>query len=70
MAITEAGRLALDKLRVSDPRQLDLDLPWNGRSPRALTKGAEIGRLRSEAATLNEADAVIDEQYRRFLHGS
>jgi len=66
--ITAAGRALLDKLRIR--QGLDSKLPWGGRSPRGLTRAALERKLRLEAAPLDEADARIDEQYRRFTHGS
>jgi len=68
MALTAAGRRWLDDQRVADPDPRQLELPWGGRSPRALTKAAQAFRLSLEAATLDE-DAMIDQQYQRFLHG-
>jgi len=72
MAMTDAGRAWLDAKRVADstdPRQLELNLPWGGRSPRVLTRAYERFTLRREALPLDE-DAATDEQYRRFLSGS
>ena len=67
MAITLRGQEILDELRME--HGLDPNLPWGGRSPRALTKAWRDATLRRLAAPLDE-DRVIDEQYRRFLHGS
>ena len=63
--MTRAGRSLLDAMRVEDPRQLEL--PWGGRSPRDLTRAARMFRFSNEATPLDEVDALIDEQYRRFL---
>jgi len=69
--MTDAGRAALDKLRQEAP---DESLPWGGRSPRVLTKAYKRFTLRDETTTVDECgdwgDALIDEQYRRFTHGS
>ena len=68
--MTAAGRRLLDAMRVADskdPRQREL--PWEGRSPRVLTKAYQRFNLRREAAPLDE-DGMIDEQYRRFQNGS
>ncbi len=68
--MTLAGRMALDELRRSG--EVDPRLPWGGRSPRALTKAHERFRLesRGDDADPDFDDAVLDEQYQRFLHGS
>ncbi len=64
--MTPEGRRALDKLRLN--QGLQHELPWGGRSPRALTKAYERFTLRQEALPLDElGDEEIDEQYRRFL---
>ncbi len=68
MALTRAGTAALDALR--QEQGLDKKLPWGGRSARVLTRAWKRFNLSPEAATLEEEDARIDEQYRRFLHGS
>ena len=68
MAITSAGRKALDALRLS--QGLDESLPWGGRSPRVLTKAHERFRLSPRDAASKAEDDEVDEQYRRFLHGS
>jgi len=68
--MTDAGRAALDKLRLEKPAE---ELPWGGRSPRVLTRAYERFILRREAAPLDEEwppDSVIEEQNRRFFHGS
>ena len=62
--MTKAGRVKLDQLRLD--QGLDEKLPWGGRSPRALTRAANDVRFRREAAPLDE-DAMLEEQYRRFL---
>ncbi len=64
--MTREGRAILDAMRLESG--LDPELPWGGRSPRALTKAYEKFTLRRDASPLDE-DAMIDEQYRRFLHG-
>ena len=61
--MTPEGRARLDELRQEAP---DNSLPWGGRSPRVLTKAYERFTLRREAAPLDE-DAMLDEQYQRFL---
>jgi len=66
MAMTAAGRKLLELARIADPRP---DEPWGGRSPRTLTKAFKRFSFSLEAATLDE-DAMIDQQYQRFLHGS
>ena len=66
-AMSRAGIAKLDELRL---KNLDADLPWGGRSPRVLTWAYKRFILRREAAPLDEEDARIDEQYRRFTHGS
>ncbi len=65
MTLTPAGRARLDELRVS--QGLDPSLPWGGRSPRVLTRAYERFTLRGETAPSGEEDALIDEQYRRFI---
>lgn len=68
--MTEAGRALLDDLRQSDPKDpRQLELPWEGRSPRSLTRGAKLGRLLRETATLDEFfdEEVVEDQHRRFL---
>ena len=64
--LTPEGRARLDELRQEAP---DNSLPWAGRSPRVLTKAYERFTLRRDASPLDE-DAVIDEQYQRFLSPS
>jgi len=61
------GRAVLDELRVK--QGLDSKLPWGGRSPRVLTRAYKrfILEPRGDDANLGE-DAMIDEQYRRFLY--
>ena len=53
--MTEAGRKKLDDLRVE---QLDLfedrRLPWEGRSPRVLTRAFQKFSFRLETATIEE----------------
>ena len=67
--MTDEGRRQLDELRVK--QGLDPKLPWGGRSPRVLTRAWNQFNLGRETTTLQEADdEMIDEQYRRFLHGS
>jgi len=70
--ITPKGRAVLDELRVK--QGLDPKLPWGGRSPRALTQAAISFNLESLDDDVNgfspEEDARIEEQYRRFRHGS
>jgi hypothetical protein len=61
--MTPEGRARLDELR---QEASDNSLPWGGRSPRVLTKAYERFTLRREAAPLDE-DAMLDEQYQRFL---
>ncbi len=74
MAMTGRGRAFLDRLRKKDPSPEQRELPWGGRSPRALTRAFNLFRLGHETTTVNEVvdpdDAKIDEQYRRFIHGS
>ena len=67
-AMTRAGQKRLDEQRVREG--LDPKKPWGGRSPRVLTAAYKRFILRHEAAPLDEEDARIDEQYRRFTHGS
>ncbi len=55
--MTEAGRAALDKLRVG--QGLDPNIPWGGRSPRVLTEAYK--RFRFEA-TSDDADSIFDDQ--------
>ena len=62
--ITRAGRDFLDREQLD---MFDPSKPWGGRSPRHLIKAFEADKLRREAATPNEEDRRIDEQYRRFL---
>ena len=69
MAITLAGRRRLEAFRKAEEIG-QLELPWGGKSPRDLTRSAIAFRFRLEAATLDEEDAKIDEQYRRFSHGT
>jgi len=64
MAMTPEGRAALDELR--QEAGLDESLPWGGRSPRALTRAHKIYILRHEASPPEE-DAMLEDQYRRFL---
>jgi len=70
--MTPEGRAVLDKLRVS--QGLDPSLPWGGRSPRELTRvalGVNLKPLGDDATDFSpEEDARIEEQYRRFNHGS
>ena len=78
MAMTEAGRRLLERgdtadmfegLERSDPTaEQGIDL-WDGRSPRELTEAAISFSLAQEGASLNEFDAIIDEQCRRHFHG-
>ncbi len=67
--MTAAGRLFLDACRIG---QLDLSLPWGGRSPRVLTKAYEEYTLRCVATPLDEwlDDEELDEQCRRHHYGS
>ena len=70
--MTDAGRRKLDALRVEE--LLDDSAPWGGRSSRVLTRAYEQFRLEplGDDATdfAAQDDALIDQQYRRFLHGS
>ncbi len=78
MALSRRGKEALERMRIRD-RSSQLELldptaeqgivPWDGRSPRGLTRQALGIRLGHEGASLNEFDARIDEQCRRHLHG-
>ncbi len=66
-AMSAAGREKLDRLRVKDPQ---LELPWNGRSPRALTRMAMKIRLDRETTTVDESfnelsAEEVNELYRR-----
>jgi len=67
MAMRDAGRAALDQLRIS--QGLDPDLPWGGRSPRVLTEAWNRFRFVRETATLDEwpPEPEVEDQYRRFL---
>ncbi len=68
--MTPRGRAKLDELQLEFG--LDPTLPWGGRSPRVLTEAYQRFSLSCEAAPLDAEfdDAVVDEQYRRFLNGS
>ena len=73
MTMTPQGRAMLDGLRLE--QGLDPDLPWGGRSPRVLTRAYKEFSLRHETSSVGEepsrdGDQLIDEQYRRFIHGS
>jgi len=49
--------------------ELGCEDPWDGRSPRTLTRA--FNDVRFKAKTLDEeVDLLVDEQYRRFLNGS
>ena len=52
-----------------DPTADQQLVPWDGVPPRDLTESAIRFRLGHEGASLNEADAQIEEQCRRHLHG-
>jgi len=67
--MTPAGRKALHELRLS--QGLDESLPWGGRSPRDLTYSYQrfILEPRGDDATGFADEALIEEQYRRFLQG-
>ncbi len=71
MAMTREGRRKLDEMRVKDPQ---LELPWGGRSPRGLTRAAGLFRLSLATAPIEENgewdESIIEEQNRRFFHGS
>ncbi len=70
MAMTRAGQVALDLLRIEDPQR---ELPWGGRSPRALTDAFKRFSLRHEddqGEPTDVSDAMIEEQCRRHFHGS
>ena len=69
MAMTLEGRKALERFRKAEELG-QLELPWGGQSPRDLTKIAMLLDSRREATPLTAEDARIDEQYRRFRHGS
>jgi len=78
MALTAAGRRLLthgktrdlfEELIRRDPTALQGNVPWDGRSPRGLTRSAESFSLGHEGASLNEEDAQIDEQCRRHQYG-
>ncbi len=72
MAITPEGRRRLEEYRRAEEAG-QLALPWGGRSPRDLTEAHKRFRLNHETAPVEEnreEDARLDEQYRRFLHGS
>ena len=67
MAMSEAGRLELDRLRME--QGLQLELPWGGRSPRVLTHAHIRFSLSQRDGEDDLSDAMIDEQYRRFHYG-
>ena len=78
MAMTEAGRRLLksmgqqemfEELYRRDPTAARGLEPWDGRSPRVLTDAHNRFKLGNEGASLNEFDAIIDEQCRRHFHG-
>ena len=80
MAITKAGKVALklleqieifEPLKLRDPTACGVaGDPWDGMSPReVLTRERERISLGHEGASLNAADAEIEEQCRRHLHG-
>jgi len=78
MAITEAGRRLLrqmgqrellEELSQRDPTSSQGLVPWDGRSPRGLTRGVKSSRLGHEGASLNEVDEEIDEMCRRHQYG-
>jgi len=78
MALSRRGQEALERMRIRDVNaQLMLrdptadqgNDPWSGQSPRDLTRVAMGVSLGHEGASLNEFDALIEEQCRRHLHG-
>jgi len=78
MALTAAGRRLLERgvtgdlfeeLIERDPSAEQGLIPWEGRSPRGLTRVAVDVKLVREDASLNEVDAQIEEQCRRHLQG-
>ncbi len=79
MAMTAAGRRLLRHGVQSDMFEALIRLdptadqglePWDGQSPRELTEAHIRFSLGHEGASLNEFDALIDEQCRRHLYGS
>jgi len=69
--MTAAGRKALEELRKAEELG-QLELPWEGRSPRDLTRAAAQFRLKAQdddVEALSE-DERLDEQCRRHFHGS
>ncbi len=66
MAMTPEGYEQLEMFRMEEP---DKSLPWDGRSPRTLTRAYEAFRLHQRGASLNAEDARIDEQCRRHQYG-
>ncbi len=65
--MTGAGRRLLDQLRLL---RGDKKLPWDGRSPRCLTRAHQTFRLESQDDDVNtDFDEQTDEQYRRFHNG-
>jgi len=78
MAMSDAGRRLLirgrqadmfEELIRRDPTAEQGLEPWDGQSPRDLTRAAEGITLGHEGASLNEFDARVEEQCRRHLHG-
>ena len=69
--MTREGLRFLDELRVEDPQ---LELPWEGRSPRVLTQAYQKFTLSRETAPpmveFEFDDQILDEQDRRFHHGT
>ena len=70
--MTPAGRKLLDELRQAEADPLQLSLPWGGRSPRVLTRSYQRFTLEAQDDDANGFfdDEVLDDQYRRFNHGS
>jgi len=78
MAISAAGRRILQygktadmfaRLAEADPTADQHLEPWDGQSPRDLTRIAVRIRLGHEGASLNAEDARLEEQCRRHLNG-
>ena len=71
MAMTAAGHRVLEAARDKD-RQLEL--PWEGRSPRHLTEAWERFRLQREKTTVigdpEWDEEFLDQQCRRHHYGS
>jgi len=78
MALTDAGRRMLqlgetadmfEDLKRRDPSAAQGNVPWDGQSPRDLTKVAISLILDHEGASLMREDARLEEQCRRHQHG-